>query len=253
MLKSWVVRLALLLAVVAAILLPAAGLGNRLDLWSFREGFTLLRVGLGVTAAAIVVSLIALIWSIASRPRQGVMMALSALVIALAVAVVPAMAVVDARMGGYPAIHDITTDTDNPPEFIAVMPAREGANTAVYTENTMPFGPDKGKTYAEIQKIYYPDIQPMELREPMDEAFKKALQAAEDMGWEIVAAEPDTGRIEATATTFWFGFKDDVVIRLTPEEEGTRVDVRSLSRVGMSDIGANAKRVRAYMEKLQAG
>ena len=71
------------------------------------------------------------------------------------------------------------------------------------------------------------------------------------MGWEIVDASSDRLHIEATDTTFWFGFKDDVIIRITPEPDGSRVDIRSLSRVGKSDVGTNVKRVRAYLWKLK--
>ena len=78
---------------------------------------------------------------------------------------------------------------------------------------------------------------------PPDRAFEPALSAAREMGWEIVDAASKDGRIEATDTTFWFGFKDDVVIRITPTPEGSRIDVRSLSRVGRSDVGTNAKRI----------
>ena len=74
---------------------------------------------------------------------------------------------------------------------------------------------------------------------------------ARDLGWEIVEASPSEGRIEATARTFWFGFKDDVVVRVTPSGDGSRIDVRSVSRVGKSDVGANAKRIRTYLERLQ--
>ena len=76
------------------------------------------------------------------------------------------------------------------------------------------------------------------------------MQAARDMGWEIADASSDRLHIEATDTTFWFGFKDDVVIRITPEPDGSRVDIRSLSRVGKNDVGTNAKRIRAYLRKL---
>jgi uncharacterized protein (DUF1499 family) len=86
---------------------------------------------------------------------------------------------------------------------------------------------------------------------PPDQAFERALLVARDSGWEIVAAKREEGRIEATDTTFWFGFKDDVVIRITPALDGSRVDVRSLSRVGKSDVGTNAKRIRAYFRKLE--
>jgi uncharacterized protein (DUF1499 family) len=73
------------------------------------------------------------------------------------------------------------------------------------------------------------------------------LAAARAQGWEIVAAVPAEGRIEATDTTRFFGFKDDIVIRVKAEGAGSRVDVRSLSRVGKSDVGKNASRIRAYL------
>lgn len=80
-----------------------------------------------------------------------------------------------------------------------------------------------------------------------------ALAAAQDMGWDVAETNEREGRIEATATTFWFGFKDDVVVRLTPVGAGSRIDVRSVSRVGVSDLGVNAQRIRAYLKRLARG
>ena len=97
----------------------------------------------------------------------------------------------------------------------------------------------------------YPDVQPATLVAPADAAFKRALNAARDLGWQIVAAVPNEGRIEATDTTNWFGFEDDIVVRVTPTDGGSRVDVRSVSRVGKGDLGKNAARVRAYLRRLQ--
>ena len=71
------------------------------------------------------------------------------------------------------------------------------------------------------------------------------------MGWEIVASDPDTGRIEATDTTFWFGYKDDIIIRVTPEQDGATVDIRSVSRVGIGDLGANAERIETFLAALK--
>ena len=136
-----------------------------------------------------------------------------------------------------------------------MLPQRAGANSVIYEEKKVPEGgpgggANAGKHYREIQAEFYPDIQPATLDDPPAQAFDKALAAAEAQGWEIVAAVPDEGRIEATDTTFWFGFKDDVVIRLAADGAGTRLDIRSSSRVGMGDVGANAKRIRAYLESL---
>ncbi len=107
-----------------------------------------------------------------------------------------------------------------------------------------------GSETAQAQRRAYPDIAPLELAVPPAAAFARALDAATAMGWEIVAADAVAGRIEATATTPWFGFRDDVVVRVAPTPTGSRIDVRSVSRVGKSDLGANAKRIRAYLARL---
>lgn len=142
---------------------------------------------------------------------------------------------------GAPAIHDISTDVGNPPFFEAILPLRADApNPPEYS----------GEETAELQQAAFPDIQTLTVEKPAAEVFDAAEQTARDMGWEVVAADPDTGRIEATDTTFWFRFKDDVVIRLTPRGYGTYVDIRSKSRIGRGDMGTNARRVRAFLARL---
>ena len=101
------------------------------------------------------------------------------------------------------------------------------------------------------QRAAYPDLQPLTLAERPDAAFQRALNAARELGWEIVAAVPNEGRIEATDTTMWFGFKDDIVVRITPINGSSRIDVRSVSRLGQGDLGKNAGRIRAYLRRLQ--
>ena len=134
-----------------------------------------------------------------------------------------------------PMIHDVTTDTWHPPVFVAILPLRKDAS------NPAEYG---GADIAEKQKQAYPDIRPTMLPLPPRAAFDRALEVARAAGWEIVAAVPEDNRIEATATTRWLRFKDDVVIRITPAGTGSRVDMRSVSRVGVSDLGANARRIR---------
>ena len=141
-----------------------------------------------------------------------------------------------------PAIHDITTDTENPPAFVSILPLRKDA------PNTADYG---GPEIAAKQKAAYPDLTSAMLPLPPPPAFEHALRTARDMGWTIVDSNPGEGRIEATDTTFWFGFKDDIVIRIVPADQGSRVDVRSVSRVGRSDVGTNAKRIRKYLKKLK--
>ena len=122
---------------------------------------------------------------------------------------------------------------------------------AVPPINDISTAGDTAPAVAEQQRRAYPDIVPLTLKASSEEAFARALQAARDMGWEIVSADAVAGRIEAVARTLWFGFKDDVTVRITRQEGASRVDVRSKSRVGRGDAGTNAHRVREYLKRLQ--
>jgi uncharacterized protein (DUF1499 family) len=230
-------RLPVVLALMSAALLAASGYGARFGAWDFRFGFELLRWSLyaGLATAALVVAFLLL-----PRLRAGRWPVLvAALAVGIAVAFFPWQWMQTAR--SVPPINDITTDTENPPVFVAIVPLRAGAPVpAAYP----------GEATAAAQRRAYPDIHPLELAAPPAEAFARALDAARRMGWEIVAADAGAGRVEATATTPWFGFRDDVVVRVTPTTAGSRIDVRSVSRVGKSDLGTNARRVRAYAAML---
>jgi hypothetical protein len=236
-------RIALLLAVSAALLLLVGGPGTRFGLWEFRDGFLLMRWAayLGLVSAALALTLLIIP---ATRRGQGVRL-LFACVIGLIVAYLPWQLQQQAR--SVPPIHDITTDTLDPPQFSAILPLRGAApNPPGYA----------GEEVARLQQQAYPDLGSYRLDADTEHAFKQALAAARRMGWEIVAADPETGRIEATATTFWYGFKDDIVVRFGAVDAGNGgsvIDVRSKSRVGRSDLGANAARIRAYLDALQAG
>jgi len=239
---SWVVMLGAGLAVASALVLLAAPVGYRLGILPLRVALqTLLRWGAYGGIAAAVVSLAGLVVTL-SRPREarrGVMLAAISLLVGLVLVGIPGRF----RVGPpKPPIHDITTDTREPPEYVAVLPLRVNApNTTVYG----------GEKIAAQQREAYPDLQPLLLNVAPSQAFDRALTAVREMGWEPVAADAAAGRIEATDTTFWFGFKDDVVIRVRPADGGSRVDVRSLSRVGGGDAGTNAKRIRAYLDTLR--
>ena len=228
---------AILLSAIAAALLLAAGPGTRLELWEFRTGFLLMRwaafAGLGAAALAAVMLVLP------RTRRDAVGSLLLALVIGLGVAWVPWSGMRQART--VPPIHDITTDTRRPPEFVAILPLRADApNPAAYG----------GAEIAQAQIGAYPDLRTHRMDVAPAAAFARAQQAARDLGWEIVAVDAAAGRIEATDTTFWFGFKDDVVIRVEADGAGSRVDLRSVSRVGGSDVGTNARRIRAYLQAL---
>lgn len=232
------IRTGFALALLAAALEMLSGPGARLGLWHFRTGFTLLKAGAWLGIAGFVLCQAVLTFSI--RTRRGVpKLALAGWLLALPAAVIP---LGWKRLAGrVPPIHDITTDTVRPPPFEALLAARKDA------PNPVEYG---GAAVASLQEAAYPEIQPKVLPVPAEEAFARSLGAAKALGWEIVAADAKKGVIEATDTTFWFGFKDDVVVRVRAEKDGSRVDARSLSRVGKSDVGANAKRLRKFLAKL---
>lgn len=164
------------------------------------------------------------------------------ILLAAGLAYLPVMNVVKGR--SVPPIHDVTTDTADPPAFVETAAMRtKDMNPAAYA----------GEEVAKKQKEAYADIAPVTLDAAPDQAFAKALAAAKSMpDWEIVAEVPAEGRIEATATSRFMGFKDDVAIRIRPEGTGARIDIRSKSRIGVGDVGANADRIRAYLARLKA-
>ncbi len=224
-------------ALLSAGMLVAAGYGAQFGVWDYRLGFQLIRWSIYMGLATAAVALIALLLP---RVREGRVLALVvALAIGLGVAYFPWHWLQEARR--VPAINDISTDTENPPVLVTLIPLRAGVSVPA----TYP-----GRETAEKQHRAYPDIGPLDLPLAPPAAFARALEAAKEMGWRIEAADARAGRIEATATTPWFGFRDDVVIRVAPTSKGTRIDVRSVSRVGKSDLGTNAKRIRAYLEQL---
>lgn len=229
-------------ALLVALLGVMSGLGARWGLWPFTTGFTLLRYAAYGGIAAAILAAAAVVVARPGGPRRGFVAAFAALVISLIVVGIPWQQQRMARGGNIPPIHDITTDVNNPPAFVAIAPIRADA------PNPVEYG---GAEVAREQQRAYPDIQPVLLNMPLGRAFQRALDAAQDQGWAIVEANPSQGRIEATDRTFWFGFYDDVVIRLTPVEGRTVLDVRSKSRVGRSDVGANARRIRDYIEDVQ--
>ena len=230
-------RVALAISILAALLLLAAGPGTRMALWDFRTGFSVLRWAVYIGLAGAVMSA-AMLLAPSLRARSGSMLVI-ALLIGLGVAAVPLNAM---RLASkVPAIHDISTDTRNPPEFVAILPLRANApNSAAYA----------GAEVAAQQQQAYPDLRTYQMAATPAQAFERALQTARAMGWNIIASDPASGRIEATDTTRWFGFTDDVVIRIEGDASGSRVDVRSESRVGKSDLGTNARRIRTFLQRL---
>jgi uncharacterized protein (DUF1499 family) len=233
-------RAGLALTLAGAVALLLSGVGTRWDWWDYRTGFVILRWTLYAGLGIIVIAVAGLVLAVLARTGKTFLISLGSLAVLAAVAAVPVGYLRSA--GHVPPIHDITTDPDDPPRFAAVLPLRRDA------PNTAEYG---GPALAAQQRAAYPDLAPAHLAEPPPQAFARVVEAARGLGWHIVAAAPAEGRLEATDRTRWFGFRDDVVVRVVPEAGGSRVDVRSVSRVGRSDLGTNARRIRRFLEALQ--
>ncbi len=140
-----------------------------------------------------------------------------------------------------PAIHDISTDLSTPPEFVAIVPLRANApNPVEYA----------GLATAVKQRSAYPELQTLSYSQPKAEIVAAVEQAASHLGWDLVNTDASSGLIEATDATLWFGFKDDVVVRVEDNGDERLVDIRSKSRIGSSDLGKNAERIESFIVEL---
>ncbi len=232
--------LAWIVAGLALALLALAGPLYRIGLLSIPNAFAVLGGAAFVGIAAMLLGLGTALWAYRRGARPTAVLAAGALVLGLIAFAIPLQWQRTARTA--PPIHDITTDLENPPAFEAIVPLRAEA------PNTL----ERPPLLTQQQREGYPDLAPITLPQPPAEVVDRALAVAQEAGWEIVTADKSTGRIEATDTTRWFGFKDDVVVRIMAWGSGTRVDVRSVSRVGRSDVGTNARRIQRYLEALQS-
>ncbi len=230
----------LALAVIAILLGAGAGLGARFGWWHFRTGFTILEGAFFCGIAAGLLSLLALILGRRTMSSGYRLVALAGLLIGLVVAGFPVREYLIVK--SVPPIHDVTTDTENPPLFVAVLPLRALA------EDPASYG---GAAVAALQRQGYPALAPADFTAQPAKLFDDALATARALGWTIVAAVPADGRIEASQTSFWFGFTDDIVVRIAAKDGGSRVDVRSVSRVGRSDLGVNATRIERFLGRLK--
>ncbi|SHG13441.1 Protein of unknown function [Microbulbifer donghaiensis] len=238
--SRWLVRVQWLL--LAAIF--CAGLALRLELMHFRPVFQIFKfAGLAALGVALI-SMLVFIWGLVKRHPQSRYNALWAVILGLLPVAVPLLTVGKSNFD-VPRIHDITTDMQNPPAYEAVLSLREADdNSADYA----------GEEVAKLQREadIYADIMPLQLKLPVARATELSAAAAEDLGWRVVALEPKRGHLEAVDRTPLLGFSDDIVVRVTEENGGSRVDIRSSSRVGLSDLGANAKRIRSFLSEVQA-
>ncbi len=236
----WWSKAILIGGVIAAVCVLVGALGTRFGLWSFQGGFMLLAAGVVLALLAVVLGMVALF--IANKhglsgDKPGIYMGA---VVGLLVLGVMGMQFATAR--SVPPIHNISTDVNDPPAFDKVVALRGGESN--------PLAYDATKL-AEAQQSAYPWVKSLTLASDPAATVAAAQAALEDMGLEIVNVDAAKGLVEATDTTFWFGFKDDVAVRVRPQAGGSLIDVRSVSRVGQSDLGANARRIGELLKQLE--
>jgi uncharacterized protein (DUF1499 family) len=209
----------------------------------YDAGFVALGGGLAAALLAVGLSIIGFV-RIWQEGRRGLGSAIKGLIIASLVLAYPAW--LSVRAVTLPAIADVSTDTEDPPAFSrsrAALDARKGL---------VP--PDVSPEAREMQREAYVQIAPLTLDLGPEEAFALVRKAAENLGWQVIEAVPPggrmgTGRLEAVDRTMFLRLPDDVTVRIRPRVDGTRIDIRSASRMGRHDFGANAKRIRAFLEE----
>ncbi|MFT6052855.1 MAG: hypothetical protein ACI9B9_002511 [Halioglobus sp.] len=222
------------LALLALIFLPVSVLMVRGGLW--QQGLAIYALSCLTAAILLLVFVIILLLPRTAGKRRPVamrsLMAVPGTLLLLSVATTG---------GDYPAIHDITTDVTNPPVFTqAPLLRHASANSLDINEETL-----------QSQLQAYPDLAPLESPLAFEAAFAKAQQTAEALEWSISSSDPEKGLIEAIDTTAVMAFKDDIVIRVWRQESTSRIDLRSASRVGVSDMGANVKRIRRFIKRFK--
>jgi uncharacterized protein (DUF1499 family) len=215
-----------------------SGYGYQWDIWSLGFAFTVLRYSAYAAFGFTVLNIIAL-WFLRKSKAKDIAFVVIALLLTGIVSVTALYW--QHQAGSAPPIHDITTDFVNPPEFVAILRLREDA----------PNPPEyEGGDVRRMQEEAYPEIQPLVLEEELQVVMDRAVMLIIRKKWDLVAINRNDGRIEATEKLPWFGFKDDVILRFTETDEGTRVDMRSKSRIGRGDIGVNADRIDNFLRDL---
>lgn len=250
--RKWWIRVAAGLAVFTPLFMAVSALGARFGLWSWQFSFgTLVRnYGFKLLILTLVLSALAIVFSIVLKPRARKNMIVSILALSVPLIGIGYGKSVKKKVASLPFIHDITTDTKNVPTFSSAIVSLRGekSNSLDYVGKI----DSRSKKLVSVSQVEaYPDIRTLVLSDAPEVVFARVQKTVKSLGWKTVTDSADTGVIEATATSFWFGFKDDVVVRIRAAQGGgSRVDIRSISRVGRSDMGANAARIREFRKAL---
>jgi fatty-acyl-CoA synthase len=250
----------LVLALLLPVYFAGAALGARFGLfdWRMSLGTLIIQWGPRLLIAVAVLAALSLLLTLFKAPRNGWRSAAIALLIpALGLGY---LAWVRGQSADIPPIHDISTRPGDPPAFSPALLAlrAQSPDTNPVVSLTIPistfpkyqdarFAGMGDRSLGAIAAEAYPAVKPLTTPSAPAAAFAAALAEARAQGWEIVTEDAATGTLSATATTFWFGFKDDIAVRVRAEASGSVIDVRSTSRVGLSDLGANAARIEAYL------
>jgi uncharacterized protein (DUF1499 family) len=248
--RDWVVRAALGLALFLPLYFLIAALGVKFGLFEWRLGLVDLTLNWGMKGLVpfvLGVASIAVALAYFTPPRRGVGTALAALLIPAAILGYGFYMLQQSK--AIPPIHDISTDTENPPGFSEEV---KRARAAVAGGNDLDLLPPD----IEAQQRHYSDLTAVTTGLAPAQALEVVADIANEQSWRVSAPRTDAADaenriVEAVAETFWFGFKDDIAIRVQPEGSGARIDMRSVSRVGVSDLGANAARMRPFLAALR--
>lgn len=237
-------RFVLVGATLSVILLPLAPLSHRFGLLGLGPAFLVLISAVAVAVMALLGALAMTLYSARNDLPRNRNLSIVAMVVALA----PIAVIAPQIIGGAsaPPIHDITTDTEDPPRFDEVVALRDDAANPL----TYGAGMESPEELARLQREAYPQIEPLRTELGVEEAVGRTVEVLQAQGHEVVNREVEggVGIVEAVATTSWFGFRDDMVVRVRPADGGSVVDIRSVSRVGQSDLGKNAERIQEFLE-----
>ncbi|MEW4468354.1 DUF1499 domain-containing protein [Parasphingorhabdus sp. JC815] len=245
--KGWIV---LILAVLAVIVFFTAAFGSGIGLWSVDSGLAILPWTGVMALVALSLAVIGIIWD--RRKARKTRWPLLGLGIFVSLVFIGYLGSYIVTRISLPAIHDITTDLADPPQFSALKLRSDNLDKIPGADDNKMRGMNPRQRWAILHQRAYPDIRSVRLNQPVPQVIEKAKRLADDRGWEVVRADPVSGHLEATATISLFRFKNDIVIRARPAENGEAsiIDMRSVSRVGVHDYGVNAKHVRQFLSDL---
>lgn len=228
--------LVILISVIAFLLVALPGPLYKYGMVDLGTIFTGLKFGVFAGIAA----LILLVFQIVFKRKTVTLGSTIVAVVLSAIAIAMPLSMINKGKNA-PPIHDISTDLVNPPEFVAIAPLRADAPNPVAYD---------GIETAQQQRDAYPDLKTLRYSQSKADLIGAVDKSINNLGWELVNTDANKGIIEATDTTMWFGFKDDVVVRITDNGSERLVDIRSKSRVGGSDLGKNAERVATFIDEL---